>query len=132
MASMAKRGPVTMSPPANISDSSVWRVILSTSTVPFLVKRTAVPLSMSPRSTRWPIAATTQSTASSSVSPVGTLLRRPPSSGSPSCMSWTFMPVTASPPRTSAGAARNLNFTPSASASAISSSEAGISSRPRR
>ena len=63
---------------------------------------------------------------------VGTLLRRPPSSGSPSCMSCTFMPVTASPPRTSAGAARNLNFTPSASASATSSSAAGMSSRARR
>ena len=134
MASMTNFGPVMTSPPTKTSGCAVWKVVLSAMAVPPRPVSTLEPSSRPPHSTLWPMAAMTVSAFSVSNWPSsGTGLRRPEASGSPSSMSWSFRAAALpSLPSICAGAARNLNFTPSALASATSSSSAGISASVRR
>ena len=134
MASMTNLGPVMTSPPTKTSGWAVWKVVLSAMATPPRPVSTLEPSSRPPHSTLWPMAEMTVSALSVSNSPsTGTGLRLPLASGSPSCMTWSLS-ASALPslPSICTGAARNLNFTPSALASATSSASAGISASVRR
>ena len=126
-------GPVTTSPPANISLCAVWPVSSAVCTVPFRLNNMfsgAIP----PRSTFCPIAAITLFALISLNSPVPIGLRRPfASRSSLNSIISTFKELTfPSFANISLGAVRNTNLTPSSCASATSRSSAGISSRVRR
>ena len=96
-------------------------------------QRLSSSFSKPPRSTCWPIAAMTVSTAIISSSPVGSGRLRPEASASPNCIFCILMAATRpSSSIISSGARRNLKIIPSSSASTISLSSAGISARLRR
>ena len=119
--------PDWQSPAAKIPGRVVMNVFGSTATVPFLVSSIPRSAKQSAR-TRCPMAAIMEVQLSVNSEPsIGTGLRRPEASGSPSCI---FMHLRARPsPLFSAasGAVRYWISTPSARASSISKSLAGIS-----
>ena len=87
--------PSTTSPPANTRGSSVWKVQSSTWTVRHLVRLTPCSSLVPSSFGYWPMAAMTWSHSTTNSEPsTGTGRRRPESSGSPSSMRSTSMPVT--------------------------------------
>ncbi len=133
MASIAVAGPVRQSPQTKTSSWLVERSVLgSASGVPHLVSFRPSPSKPSQR-TFWPIAAITESTSISFSEPgTGSGLRRPLASGAPSCMVTLRMFIRLPEAEKLTGAVRKRIFTPSSSASCISSGLAGISALPRR
>ena len=123
----AMSAPDWQSPAAKIPGLEVMNVLGSTATVPFLVSSTPRSVKQSAR-TRCPMAAIMEVQFSVNSEPsTGTGLRRPEASGSPSCI-LMHLRARPSPVRSAArGAVRYWISTPSARASSISKSLAGIS-----
>ena len=127
---MARSGPVTQSPPAKISGTSVCIEPALMRRLPFL-SRPMPGAASAGRFTYWPVAVMMVSAGKVNSEPsTGYGRLRPLASGSPRRISTA---LTASPSAVfsiSTGAERRSSSTPSATASSISSRFAGISSRP--
>ena len=122
-------GLVTTSPAAKIPFLEVMQDSVSITIVFFLVTSTPSTPSRTLKSIAWPIAGTTIShSRKNSLPSIGIGLLLPDSSGSPNCILINSIPTTfPSFPTIFVGLVKYINFTPSSSASSISSIFAGIS-----